>query len=218
MPAVTFEILNTLYEEIPRDGAINMAIDEMLARTCTVPWLRVYRWAEPSLSFGYFGEYKSVESRWPGRRLVRRWTGGGEVPHGEDFTYTIVVPANHPFARIGVRESYRTLHAALSTLLPSTSLAQSDAAENAACFARPVVSDILHGSQKIAGAAQRRGKFGLLHQGSLQGLTWPPNLSALLARKLAHTSHPSTLPSQLFETATQLAAEKYASEEWLKRR
>src|SRR5688572_2548223 len=79
---VIFSALTLLLDGIPHTGPVNMAMDEVLARTTSIPLLRVYRWSDNSVSFGYFGEYRAVAEHWPGRPLVRRWTGGGEVPHG----------------------------------------------------------------------------------------------------------------------------------------
>jgi len=217
---VLFSALQLLDDPTPRGGALNMALDETLARQSTTPLLRVYRWEQRSVSFGYFGTHTEAAARWPGRRLVRRWTGGGEVPHGpgEDFTYTLIVPRGETFARRGVRESYRAIHAVLAPLLPGAHLAEADAVENAACFARPVVADLVLGTQKIAGAAQRRGTFGLLHQGSVQGVAWSTDLAAQLARALSSHIEAIAVSPALLASAQALAAEKYATHAWLTRR
>jgi len=39
------------------------------------------------------------------------------------------------------------------------------------CFANPVPADVMMDGRKIAGAAQRRARRGLLQQGSIQGIT-----------------------------------------------
>ena len=213
-----FERLDFYFDDTPRAGPLNMAIDEALALATTQPALRVYRWKNAAVSFGYFGRHRKVAARWPGHELVRRWTGGGEVPHGEDFTYTLAVPRAHEFSRIAVRESYRTLHTALAALLPGAELAATDAADAPACFARPVVADILVGGKKAAGAAQRRGTFGLLHQGSVQGIPHLDNLAELLASTLAHEVAHTTLSPALLDSAEKIAAQKYATDAWLQRR
>jgi lipoate-protein ligase A len=195
-----------------------MAIDELLTRGAAAPLLRVYRWSEPTVSFGYFGEYEAVAARWPGRPLTRRWTGGGEVPHDNDFTYTVIVPRSDSFARLPVRESYRLLHEAVAALIPGATLAAADAPENAACFARPVVADVIHDGRKIAGAAQRRGTFGLLHQGSVQGLVWPDGLAESLAAALGKTWSTGAISPEILSEAEALALEKYATDPWLRRR
>lgn len=214
-----FTHLDLHLDETPHPGALNMARDEVLARQTASSALRVYRWAAPSVSFGYFGRHLEVASRWPGRELVRRWTGGGEVPHGLDFTYTIAVPASDPFLRAGVRDSYRLIHAALAGLLAGAELAGQDEGDAAACFARPVVADVLVAGRKVAGAAQRRGHFGLLHQGSIQGTAWPEDLPQRLARALAAEVRvlPS-FPAAWSVQADALAAEKYATPAWRTRR
>jgi lipoate-protein ligase A len=104
---VLFHKLHFLIDPEPRNPAWNMAADEALATTGSLPMLRVYRWKVPAVSFGYFGVYKEVTTRWPGREPVRRWTGGGEVPHGEDFTYALAASRNDSLAQRSVGESYR---------------------------------------------------------------------------------------------------------------
>lgn len=213
-----FSALILLIDDPPRPGPLNMAIDEVLVREATAPLLRVYRWSDASVSFGYFGEYHAAAERWPGRPLVRRWTGGGEVPHGEDFTYTLIVPRSETFSRVPVRESYHRIHETLARAIPGAFLAESNSAANPACFARPVVADIMKNGAKIAGAAQRRGTFGLLHQGSLQGTAWPATLAAQFAAALAPAWEQGLLDPETITRASMLAREKYATGDWLRRR
>src|SRR6266446_3933706 len=81
-----------VYRDIDsRGGAMNMAIDEALLETVARPTIRFYKWNHPALSFGYFGKFDDVANH--ERDIVRRWTGGGIVFHGEDLTYSIVIPA-----------------------------------------------------------------------------------------------------------------------------
>src|SRR5207253_2699926 len=84
--------LHFIREQDPKPAAINMAVDETLYLAAERPVLRSYRWARPSVSFGYFTPWKEVAMRYAGRDLVRRWTGGGIVEHGQDFTYSLVYP------------------------------------------------------------------------------------------------------------------------------
>ena len=71
-------------------AAMNMAIDEALLESATVASIRFYGWHSPALSFGYFGRFSDVAIYAGERDLVRRWTGGGIVFHGDDLTYSIV--------------------------------------------------------------------------------------------------------------------------------
>ena len=213
-----FPKLSLLIHPEPRDAASNMAADEALTRIVDAPVLRVYRWSVPAVSFGYFGVYADVVARWPHREPVRRWTGGGEVPHGDDFTYAIAVPRGDPFAQHSVRESYHLIHAALARCIPEARLATADATQNPACFARPVTSDLVVDGRKIAGAAQRRGRFGLLHQGSVQGITLREDLAERFAASLASEITEMHYTPAIQDEITRLVATRYGTEQWLKRR
>ncbi len=70
------------------DGAINMARDEALldgVRSGTSPaTLRLYEWAAPTVSLGYFQPYAQYETLAPPAGelpVVRRLTGGGAILH-----------------------------------------------------------------------------------------------------------------------------------------
>lgn len=216
------EIIRILDPE-PHGAALNMAIDEILLQRATVPLLRVYRWASAAVSFGYFGKIAEVEPAWPGRELVRRWTGGGVVPHGEDFTYTLIVPRDVAFAREAPLTSYAAIHERIARLLAEHSRAEALLAGAAspkisnACFENPAQHDILIGSEKVAGAAQRRTQHGLLHQGSVQVSDLPETFGERLARTLATRIQARQLLGEEVEAAAELAARKYGTTGWLRR-
>ncbi len=92
-----FGSLDVYHDESPRSAAVNMAIDEALLETAEIATIRFYHWDHPALSFGYFGKFADVANYSAERDLVRRWTGGGIVFHGDDLTYSIVVPAASEF-------------------------------------------------------------------------------------------------------------------------
>lgn len=207
----------------PHGAALNMAIDEALLLSVIAPLLRFYRWARPAASFGYFGSLREAAETWPEREWVRRWTGGGIVPHGEDFTYSLIVPRAHPWAAMGVRESYRVIHQAVARAVEIACGSQPElAAEIApsisgACFENPALSDVLLGSRKIAGAAQRRTQAGMLHQGSVQ---LPPDargFAEALAEALG-ASGSRALSGQELAAAEEIAKAKYGTQSWLQRR
>lgn len=165
----------------PCDAAFNMAMDEALleaAGRIGQPVLRFYGWTEPAASFGYFQKFAEVERATALRPLVRRPTGGGIVPHEADWTYSLTFPAGHDWHSLRAEESYRRAHewiqAAFARLKVETELAS--CCRNTGpgqCFAGHEQFDVLWRGKKIAGAAQRRNKLGLLIQGSVQ----PPPLS-----------------------------------------
>ncbi|MEY2407906.1 MAG: lipoyl(octanoyl) transferase [Verrucomicrobiota bacterium] len=137
------------------------------------PVLRVYSWSEPAATFGYFQKYFDVESLTRLRPLIRRPTGGGLVPHDADWTYSIVMPPGHAWYSLRAIESYRRMHdwirAAFAELDLSTQLSPvAIQGASAQCFIGASECDVVLDGRKLAGAAQRRTKTGLLIQGSIQ--------------------------------------------------
>ncbi|MGZ5019951.1 MAG: hypothetical protein ACXWAV_05950, partial [Chthoniobacterales bacterium] len=63
--------LHVYHDRTRRSAAMNMALDEALFEYATVPSLRFYRWARPSLSFGYFGLFAEVADQIDKRDIVR---------------------------------------------------------------------------------------------------------------------------------------------------
>jgi lipoyl(octanoyl) transferase len=222
---VIFADLGVVLDPVPRSSSFNMAMDEVLMQQCEEPTLRFYRWARPSVSFGFFGAFEEVERCWPGRDPVRRWTGGGIVPHGEgeDVTYTLLVPKADAFARQPALESYRRIHEIIAQALTETFAAVELAPIAAprisdACFENPAVFDILAAGKKIAGAAQRRNRHGLLHQGSIRFELPPGGLIARIADLLGKPQPPREATAKEMLAAEALAAEKYGTSAWMRRR
>lgn len=218
--------LRVWLDEAPRGGPANMALDESLLAVADVPVLRVYRWDGPWISFGCFGRHAAARSGFPGRPLVRRWTGGGLVDHACDWTYSLVLPAGDPLAALGTAASYRLIHKALAAALAACGMAArlADAplpGRGGHCFRAPVQADVVDAAgRKIAGAAQRRTRDGLLHQGSVQGIDVPGSLAIAFAAALH--PRPAALDPAHAETAHRIAArlvrEKYGAAAWLERR
>ena len=207
----------------PRGAALNMAVDEALLESVASPTLRFYRWRGPALSFGYFGVFADVAGHRAHREIVRRWTGGGVVPHGEDLTYSVIIPARHSFFSRSSLEIYSELHDAIRQALIANGVEATLAGTVAPkvsehCFANAVRSDVLSDGRKIAGAAHRRSRAGLLHQGSIQ----LPGLSAKFRDDFAGTLcgrfERKTMAPELIVRATAIAQVKYATAEWLMRR
>jgi len=219
-------MLDTLHvydDREPHSAALNMAVDEALLEDAAAPILRFYRWRQPSLSFGYFGRYSEVADQSNEREIVRRWTGGGIVPHGDDLTYSVIIPAFHSFFAKPSPETYAALHDAIRGALDANGV-QATLANAAApkvsenCFANAVRADVMSGGQKIAGAAHRRSRVGLLHQGSIQQRDLPERFRSDLAQALCERYEMRTLTPELMERAAGIAATKYGTTEWLTRR
>ena len=218
------------------DAPFNMALDEALLDAMPrlgQPVLRSYSWTERAATFGYFQKFSGVERATLLRPLVRRPTGGGIVPHDADWTYSLAFPAGHEWHSLHATESYHRVHewiqSAFARLNVPSELAPcckkletqnpkpGTVAPTGQCFLGYEKSDVLWHGHKIAGAAQRRNKLGLLIQGSVQ----PPPISLTRAdweKAMQQAGEEKfSIPWQMFspdeqlqESAKQLAAEKYS--------
>jgi|SRR6266404_4980484 len=261
-----FAELEVCKDAAPRSAAINMAIDEALLELARIPSIRFYRWNSPALSFGYFGSFADVAPYAAERDLVRRWTGGGIVFHGDDLTYSIIIPAQDAVFAESSAFIYAAIHLALRDVLsiqgqraelaPAAKVAVTDS-ENSSradrgynpsscshapvarptaqwlacrdgpqgrgysrhlCFANPVSADVMIDSRKIAGAAQRRTRAGLLHKGSIQHVDLENGLAERFASELSASCVGRKLDDDILNRAHEIAARKYGSNHWLKLR
>jgi len=217
-------------DPLPRPAALNMAIDEALLHTTPTPVLRFYCWNEPSVSFGYFGRFEEARRCAASRTLVRRWTGGGIVFHGDDLTYSLIIPASDLLFADAPISIYQKVHCALRDALVSlkqhailatevnATAAVSDRGDNGHCFARPVCADIMANGRKIAGAAQRRTRWGLLQQGSIQNIDYGRELAQRFARELSPIRNGRSLGGHILERARKISEQKYADPAWVRMR
>ena len=216
----------------PGDPAFNMALDEALLHSAprlAQPVLRFYGWTEPAASFGYFQRYADVERMTVLRPLVRRPTGGGLVPHDADWTYSLAFPPGDGWYSLSATESYRRIHAwiqaAFASLEVNTALAPAKLkAQAGQCFQGHEKFDLLWRGQKIAGAAQRRTRDGLLIQGSVQP---PPSASRPAWQEALCAVACSTVRArwatlepdpELMERAQELARRKYSQHAYNQKR
>ena len=137
------------------------------------PVLRFYGWTEPAATFGYFQHFADIDRLTTLRPIIRRPTGGGLVPHDRDWTYSLAFPPADPWYALKAVESYRRVHewvqSAFAVCRVSTELSPSAVKQTPGqCFIGAEQFDVLLEAKKIAGAAQRRTRDGLLIQGSIQ--------------------------------------------------
>jgi lipoate-protein ligase A len=248
-----FATLTVYHDETPRSAAMNMATDEVLLEYATSPAIRFYRWRSPALSFGYFGRFADVASHQGERDLVRRWTGGGIVFHGEDLTYSIVIPASDAVFPESSRAIYERIHLALCQVFladgkPAELLAVAAAYDRRKstshelkvtpqgaeerrflqsavidrryndCFANPVRADVMIDGRKVAGAAQRRTRRGLLQQGTIQGVNLANDLAERFAEALSTSWAEREVDDAILNGAGALARQKYGAQKWLRKR
>ncbi len=226
-----------LWKDADRPSALNMALDELLLakseRLDGRILLRLYGWDRPSISIGYTQHYSSVSDESGKYSIVRRPTGGGIVFHDRDLTYTVVVPAGHDIEALDRIESYHVFHRAVLLAMKKFGLEgrlASDApvVQDRAvmrCFVTPTKYDVLCGNRKMAGAAQRRTKKGILHQGSISLEVSEGDRAALAAalasgfeREFNIKFQDFTVPDGFLDEAALLAFAKFATDGWNKSR
>ncbi len=175
--------------ERAEEAAANMALDLLLLThfpEAQAVRFRHYRWSRPSATFGLSQSWSAVQRLFPRIELdlVRRPTGGGVVDHRNDWTYAMVLPDSHPLSRAPALEPYRTVHACLAQSLQAFGIgtflqdasASSPPLPTAQCFVQPSPYDVLSRNfRKIAGAALKRTRHGLLWQGSIDRAALPDN-------------------------------------------
>ncbi len=232
-------------------AAANMATDFLLLRRYPEKGyarFRAYGWHRAAFSFGYSQKIDWVRAQLPseaeqGRavELVRRPTGGGLVDHREDWTFALVIPRGHDLEAARAVESYRAVHAALAVALRDCGQAavlkehcEPETCEGektkgpTVCFTRPELYDVVHpeSGAKIAGAAQKRTKEGLLFQGSIwrpaaAGVTDWEALQAAFVARLAEglrAEAEETPWPDFVEAELDGLVEQYGATEWTEAR
>jgi len=164
------------------DGALNMARDEHLlySEHFRPAAIRIYGWTPPTLSLGRFQKYERIRElpediqRLP---VVRRSTGGGAILHDREITYCLVVDDSVPLARASTVDLYRAVHECWRTALGSSGTHCDMASDDYPfpsprtgpffCFEKPGCTDLIVGSDKLLGSAQRRVVGRVMQHGSL---------------------------------------------------
>ena len=214
------------------DPYFNMAIDEVLLSNSALlagqVLVRIYRWDRPSVSFG--SAQICPQELADKYTLVRRPTGGGVVYHDVDLTYTVIVPPGHSIMQLDRMESYKVFHEALLIKMTENGVAaqlESVGSEHVdrstmQCFVSPSRFDLVAPSgSKYAGAAQRRTRSGILHQGSIKleaaNGSWDQLCAELLESLQAKFDiefEDYQPAAAVIETAERLAQSKYSTEKW----
>jgi len=224
-------------------AAENMALDFLLLQRypeAEAIRFRHYEWRQPAFTFGFGQKLAWVRAQLPAAEpldLCRRPTGGGMVDHRHDWTYALVIPRSHDWWEARAAVSYRAVHEGLAQALRELGqpavLKRENAGGGAAaaamgiCFQQAELFDVVHerSGEKIAGAAQKRNKQGLLLQGSI----WKPAVAAIdwdalgghfiaaLAQAAGAVLTPVPWPD-LDEGEVSGLVEQYGSPEWLEYR
>ena len=223
-------------------AAENMAVDFLLLQrypNAENARFRHYNWHRPAFTFGYSQLLGYVREQLPAGEsveLCRRPTGGGVVDHRNDWTYALVISTKHDLYEARATDSYRLVHACIAETLVKLgepAVLKEPAADNASqtagcgpgvCFTKAEIYDVvhLHSGAKIAGAAQKRSKQGMLFQGSIArstvsaALDWEKFenlLTSSLGLALGLAVVPSSWP-EISEDEVAALTEQYSTEEW----
>ena len=223
-------------------AAENMAVDFLLLQRYPADEnarFRHYDWHRPAFTFGYSQLIGFVRAQLPADdpvELCRRPTGGGVVDHRNDWTYALIIPREHDLYEARATESYRLVHACIAEALhalgdpaqlkepASESGSQPVSYGPGVCFTQAENYDVVHPQTgaKIAGAAQKRSKQGLLFQGSIargavsSTLDWDKFEELFvsgLAKGLGLSSVATPWP-EIAEDELSALTEQYTSPEW----
>ncbi len=229
-------------EILPRclgGAAENMAQDLLLLEAYPRPdavRFRTYGWNQPAYTFGVSQRWTEWRAATPNScTLIRRPTGGGLVSHLEDWTFALVVPIHHPLVALEALASYGQVLAALERALtglgqPVVGVAapQGPRAYRApeVCAQRSEPYDLVRrdDGRKVAGAAQKRTRQGLLLQGYVDRTVLPEcnwtKLETDFASNLADTLRSPLTKTETPQYPAAVAAEtlhRFASEAWNQR-
>jgi lipoate-protein ligase A len=161
------------------DGPANMAADEAMLESAAggVASIRFYGWSEPTLSLGYFQpeQLRRRDDALARLPYVRRPTGGATLVHHRELTYALALPAGPPWqaARAPASSWLLRMHAVIATALrafgveAATASGQQPAAADVLCFQQHTAGDLLVGTAKVVGSAQRRHRGALLQHGAI---------------------------------------------------
>lgn len=148
------------------------------------PILHLYTWEKEAATYGYFIKPEEYFIQNHGLDLGRRPTGGGIIFHTCDLAFSVIIPAIHPCYSLNTLQNYASINnavieaiktftkGALSPSFHEKENQKNSFSYNNFCMAKPTQFDVMIDGYKVGGAAQRRTKQGLLHQGSLS-LTLP---------------------------------------------
>ena len=209
--------------------------------------LRFYGWSEATLSLGYFQpeQLRRSDERLGALPYVRRPSGGAALVHHHEVTYTLALPPGRPWqtAEPWLRRMHAILADALTGLRIPAGLHTPHGEPpftGLLCFQHFAAGDLLLGGAKVVGSAQRRQRGALMQHGAillarspyapllpgireLSGRTLPGEeictaAAWAFARQTGCELAPGEWTAAEREQVARLAAAKYASDAWNRKR
>ncbi|MEC8307241.1 MAG: hypothetical protein VXZ72_05300 [Chlamydiota bacterium] len=169
-------------------------------RNLPQPLMHLYHWESPTITHGYFSSPRALlqRAKEEGIPFAPRPTGGGVTLHGHDATFSLFVPAHSSLYSTDTMKNYRWVHTWLMEILTpffsDLSMCEEKKEQRAFDFCSyPVSGDIMQGKRKLVGGAQRRSRYGWMHQGSLF-LASPPDILTSLVGEEGVAKAPPDLP------------------------
>jgi len=175
---MAFRFIDSGSNTASRNMAIDGAVFSHQGETGFEYTLRLYTWAPPAISIGYFQDLDQEVDLENCKKLgidyVRRHTGGGAILHDTELTYSFTASTGGIIST-DISESYKVICEAIIIGLKSlgigaenrkagTSLRQR---KSPVCFVEASNYDIIVKGKKIVGSAQRRIKNRLIQHGSI---------------------------------------------------
>ncbi len=168
----------------PLAGDENMGRDrealESQREQGSLPTVRLYQWAEPTLSYGRLQSQETAEAMATAlgaTAVVQRPTGGGMVFHDSDISFSVVWRRDHPGLPPCIKNVYRLFHEAIADEFREQGmdvlLHQAEGEKRTppgACYQEFSQDDILWKGQKLVGGALRVTSWGRLYQGNFKAL------------------------------------------------
>lgn len=192
----------------------NMALDENIFNQYLedgIGVFRVYRWKEPSFTYGFSQEPQSqidlAKCKLDGVGVAKRITGGGVLFHHDEITYSFVCHKSEVDQLPGELLGYRNVCKFLMRFYESLGLNPKFALDaknfslrsvsSQLCSAANEKYDIVLGDKKIGGNAQKRRKEIIFQHGAI-----PYSIDWNFVRRYV-----SSLPENISQQVTTLSDE-----------
>jgi lipoate---protein ligase len=197
--AMRFEVLLTSKCSPEKNMELDIKLLESLAKESKI-LLHFYAWEGNCATYGYFIDPSRLLNKdkiqHHNLHLARRPTGGGLIFHHCDLAFSVLIPASHSKYSTNTLNNYALVNSAVVDTVrdfirgkePVLLEKEKESLEESCCqfcMAKPTVFDVILHDRKVGGGAQRRTKYGLLHQGSI-ALSLPSD--AFLDEILLHSS------------------------------
>ncbi|HOU52826.1 MAG TPA: hypothetical protein PLQ97_02740 [Myxococcota bacterium] len=175
MPGASLEL--QVFQSLPGDPHRDLAFEEDLVRRAPPAALFLYSWPRPAVVLGCGQRESDVDlafCRREGIPVVRRASGGTGVVHHDDLAVSLVLAADHPWAR-RIGDLYdrflEVLQEALAQVGALTERYVGPASpgrpRSPICFEGMGRETLLVGGRKAVGCAQARRRLAVLVHGFL---------------------------------------------------